>query len=165
MGLPDPIQLERAARLGLIAAPQAVFLHELGENFRRYLPDELLARAYPLRSMLSHGLTVALSSDAPVVADDSPLLGMQCATTRCDEHGEPIAPDEAITVAEALRAYTLGGAQASGDDDNRGMIKPGYWADFAILSANPLETNPAELSKIQIDMTIIGGHIVHERTP
>ena len=91
-GLPTDEQLARAARLGVIAAPQTIFVHELGRNFRRYLPDALLAHVYPVRGMLDAGLTVALSSDAPVVEDDSPLTGMQAAILRRDADGAPIAP-------------------------------------------------------------------------
>ena len=66
-GLPGADHMARAARLAVIAVPQTVFVHALGRNFRQYLPDALLARAYPVRAMLDAGVTVALSSDAPVV--------------------------------------------------------------------------------------------------
>ncbi len=71
----------------------------------------MLARAYPVRSMLDAGLTVALSSDAPVVEDDSPLLGIQAAMSRRDEDGHAIAADQAISLDEALDAYTRGGGR------------------------------------------------------
>ena len=70
-------------------------------------------------------MTVALSSDAPVVENDSPLAGMQAAMLRRDAEGEPIAAAEAITIDEALDAYTRGGAVASGDDGERGAPAPG----------------------------------------
>ncbi len=138
LGLPDQAQLAEAARLGVISVPQSIFLLEFGRNFRTALPDHLLARAYPIRAMLDAGLTVALSSDAPVVENDNPLQGMRPAVDRLDDGGSPIAPDQAITVPEALFGYTMGGAIASGDEDNRGSLEPGKWADFAVLSGNPL---------------------------
>src|SRR5207237_1390910 len=82
--------------IGEIAAPQAIFIHELGRNFRQYLPDALLPRAYPIRAMIDAGIPVALSSDAPVVEDDNPLAGMMAAVTRIDGDGELIAPSQAI---------------------------------------------------------------------
>jgi hypothetical protein len=124
-GLPDANQLARASRLRVIAAPQTIFIHSLGRNFRRYLPDAFLARTYPIRAMLDAGVRVALSSDAPVVDDDNPLVGMTAAVTRRDDEGEAIAPEQAITAAEALHAYTMGGAVASGDEANRGSIEAG----------------------------------------
>jgi predicted amidohydrolase YtcJ len=161
-GLPNASQLARAARLGVIAAPQPVFLRSLGRNFRQYLPDSLLSRAYPIRAMLDAGVCVALSSDAPVVEDDDPLVGMAAAVTRCDDEGDPIALDQAITIQEALFGYTMGGAIASGDADNRGSIEPGKWADLAVLSQNPLDVEPAKLAELKVEMTLLAGRIVFE---
>ena len=96
-GLPDANQLARASRLRVMAAPQTIFIHSLGRNFRRYLPDAFLPRTYPIRAMLDAGVRVALSSDAPVVDDDNPLAGMTAAVTRRDDEGETIAPEQAIT--------------------------------------------------------------------
>lgn len=163
-GLPDAAQLARAARLGVIAVPQSIFLYELGRNFRDYLPDALLPRCYPLRSMLDAGVTVALSSDAPVVEDDNPLAGMTAAITRRDRAGAPLLPEQAITAEEALDAYTRGSAVAAGLADRLGTIAPGFWADLAVLSGDLLTTAPEALSSLTVDMTFLGGALVHERT-
>jgi predicted amidohydrolase YtcJ len=162
-GLPSAAHLARAARLNVIAAPQTVFIHSLGRNFRRYLPDDFLPRTYPIRAMLDAGVRVALSSDAPVVDDDNPLLGMMAAVTRRDDEGFTIAAEQAITIGEALNSYTTGGAVASGDDTNRGCIAPGQWADLAVLSADPLAAEPEALTRIQVDMTLLAGAVVYER--
>jgi len=141
-----------------------VFVHALGRNFRQYLPDALLARAYPVRAMLDAGVTVALSSDAPVVEDDSPLRGMQAALLRRDADGEAIAPAEAITIDEALDAYTRGGAVASGDDGDRGCLQPGMLADLAVVSGD-LRTTPAEaLASLRVTQTWVGGQEVYRLT-
>ncbi len=163
LGLPSSAQLARAARLGVIAAPQAIFIHELGRNFREYLPDALVPRCYPLRAMLDAGVTVALSSDAPVVENDNPLAGMRAAITRRDREGHLIAPEQAITAAEALNAYTRGGAVAVGLEDRIGTIAPGMWADLAVLSGHPLTTPPDELPTLSVEMTMLGGRIVYQR--
>ena len=161
-GLPDRVQIERARRIGAMAAPQTVFLHALGTNFRRYLNDDYLARTYPIRSMLKGGVTVALGSDAPVVPDDRPLLGVQAAVTRKDREGVAIAPDEAIPVESALYAYTMGGALASGDEANRGSLSPGKWADFAVLDRNPCEVEAEEISTVRVVRTFLSGAVVFE---
>jgi predicted amidohydrolase YtcJ len=163
LGLPDRDQLRRAARLKIVAVPQTVFVHSLGRNFREYLPERLLARAYPVREMMEAGIVVALSSDAPVVAEDGPLLGMQAAVVRRDAEGHAIAVDQAITAAQALHAYTMGGAFATGDEANRGSLSPGKWADLAVLSDDPLGVEPGALGAIRVDMTVVGGKIVFER--
>ncbi len=162
-GLPDAVQLTRAARAGIIAAPQTVFIRTFGRNFRHYLPEAFLPRCYPIRAMIDAGITVALSSDAPVVEDDNPLLGMAAALTRRDVEGQTIAPEQAITIEEALYAYTMGGALASGDEANRGSIETGKWADLAVLTGNPLETDPDVLTDISVDMTFVGGELAFER--
>ncbi len=162
-GLPDTAQLQRAAKLGVIAAPQAIFIHALGANFLQMIPDSLFSRTYPIRGMLDAGLTVALSSDAPVVEDDNPLLGMYAAITRRTNDGRSICPEQAITAQEALYGYTMGGAIASGDADSRGSITPGKWADVAVLSADPLAAEPVALPEIRVEMTFLAGRKVYER--
>jgi hypothetical protein len=135
LGLPDQGHLRRAATLRIVAVPQTVFIHSLGRNFREYLPEALLARAYPVREMMEAGIPVALSSDAPVVEEDSPLLGMQAA----------------------------GGAFASGDEANRGTLSPGKSADLAVLSDDPVAVDAEGLGRIRVDMTVVGGKIVFQR--
>jgi predicted amidohydrolase YtcJ len=161
-GLPNPEHYARAAKLNLIIAPQTVFLPALGTSFRRYLPDDYLDHCYPVRSMLDAGLTVALSSDAPVVPDDNPILGMKAAIDRLDSTGEPIALDQAITAEQALYAYTIGGAISTGDADNRGSLEVGKWADLAVLSADPLATPVEDLLSVHVDQTYVGGRLVYE---
>jgi predicted amidohydrolase YtcJ len=163
LGLPSADHLARCKAINVIAVPQTVFLPALGTNFRRYLPDHFLPHCYPVRAMLDVGLTVALSSDAPVVPDDNPLLGMKGALDRKDANGEPLAPEQAITAEEALYAYTMGGAIASGDADNRGSITPGKYADLAILSGDPLTTPADGLLDIHVDETYVGGISVYAR--
>ncbi len=162
LGLPDDSHLRRCAAMQVFAVPQTVFLPALGAAFRRYLPDEFMPRCYPVRAMLDAGLTVALSSDAPVVPDDNPLLGMKAAIDRRDHRGNPIAPEQAISAQEALYAYTMGGALASGDADNRGSLTPGKWADVVILSGDPLAVEPVALLDIRVEQTYVGGKLVYE---
>jgi predicted amidohydrolase YtcJ len=163
LGLPSAEHLARCAALGIIAVPQTVFLHALGTTYRRYLPDSYFPRCYPVRAMLDAGLTVALSTDAPVVPDDNPLLGIKAAIDRKDANGDPIASEQAISAYEALYAYTMGGAIASGDQDNRGSLAPGKWADMVVLSGDPLTTPPDELLHLNVHQTYVGGQLVYER--
>jgi predicted amidohydrolase YtcJ len=162
-GLPDASQLARAATLHVVAAPQPIFIHSLGRNFRNYLPASFLPRTYPIRAMLDAGLRVALSSDAPVVENDDPLAGMMAAITRRDSEGHAIAKEQAIDAREALYGYTMGGAVASGDEPNRGSIEPGKWADLTVLSGDPLSVPTEALADIEVDLTFVGGHVAFER--
>ncbi len=162
LGLPSAEHLRRCAAIWVFAVPQTVFLPALGASFRRYLPDAFIPRCYPVRAMLDAGLTVALSSDAPVVPDDNPLLGMKGALDRQDHRGDPIAPEQAINAQEALYTYTMGGALASGDEHNRGSLSLGKWADMAVLSGDPLATAPDALLDLHVEQTYVGGRLVYE---
>jgi len=160
LGLPSADHLRRCAALGIIAVPQTVFLYALGLTYRHYLPDAFYPRCFPVRAMLDAGLTVALSSDAPVVPDDNPLIGLRAAVDRADANGDPIAPEQAITRAEALAAYTIGGAIASGDAANRGTLTPGKWADLVVLDGDPLTT--FDLAALRVRQTYVGGELRYE---
>ena len=163
LALPTPAHLQRCAKLGVMAATQTVFISAMGATFRRYMPESYYARAYGVRAMLDAGLTVALSTDAPVVPDDNPLLGLKAAIDRLDHAGNPLGAEQAITPAEALYAYTMGGALLSGDQANRGSITPGKWADLVVLSGDPLATPAARLLELQVEQTYVGGELVYTR--
>lgn len=160
LGLPDLRQLERMRRMGIFCVTQPVFLYELGKNFRDYLPESYLKRVYPYRTVRQAGVELAFSSDAPVVKDFRPLMSVRNAVERKDQSGVCIAPEESISIQEALLACTMGAAAANGDAEERGSLTPGKRADFIILADNPLETPPAMLSEIKIVQTWTGGQCV-----
>jgi predicted amidohydrolase YtcJ len=162
LALPTDNQLRRLAALGAMVATQTVFLPAMGATFRRYMPERFYGWAYGVRRMLEAGLTVALSTDAPVVPDDNPLIGLKSAIDRQDHAGQPLGPEQAITAEEALYAYTQAGAILSGDQDNRGSIAPGKWADLAVLSGDPLATPPERLLDVRVEQTWLAGNLVYE---
>ena len=163
LALPSPAQLARCYALGVMAATQTVFLPAMGATFRRYMPEQFYARAYGVRAMIDAGLTVALSTDAPVVPDDNPLIGLKSAIDRRDHAGVPLGPAQAVSPAEALWAYTMAGAILSGDEDNRGSLSPGKWADLVVLSGDPLTTRPERMLELHVEQTYLGGQLVYER--
>jgi predicted amidohydrolase YtcJ len=163
LALPTPDHLRRLAAIGAMAATQTVFLPAMGATFRRYMPDVYVPGAYGVRAMLDAGIDVALSTDAPVVPDDNPLIGLKSAVDRLDHAGVPFAPKQAITPYEALYAYTMGGAILSGDEDNRGSITPGKWADLVVLSGDQLTTPAGSLLDLRVEQTYVGGKLMYER--
>ncbi|RIH87564.1 amidohydrolase [Calidithermus roseus] len=146
-GLAGEEHLELARRLGVIAVPQPVFLHELRGNFLKYLPEAMLCRCYNLRAMFAAGLTVAFSSDGPVVSQISPLIGLQAAVA------EPMCEGHGVSLETALWAYTVGGALAQGDEGNRGRLEPGHWADFVLLDRDPRTAPPEALGSLEVRST------------
>lgn len=163
LALPTPDHLRRLAALGAMAATQTVFLPVFGPAYRRYMPDVYVPHAYGVRSMIDAGIVVALSTDAPVVPDDNPLIGLKAAIDRLDHQRQPFGSEEAITPYEALYAYTMGGALLSGDEANRGSITPGKWADLVILSGDPLTTPTEHLLDLHVMATYVGGKLMYAR--
>ncbi|WP_027891615.1 amidohydrolase [Calidithermus chliarophilus] len=146
-GLAGEEHLELARRLGVIAVPQPVFIHELRGNFLKYLPEAMVCRCYNLRAMFAAGLTVAFSSDGPVVSRVSPLIGLQAAVA------EPMCEGNGVSLETALWAYTVGGALAQGDEGNRGRLEPGHWADFVLLDRDPRTAPPEALGSLEVRST------------
>jgi predicted amidohydrolase YtcJ len=164
LGLPELSHLIRMKNLGIHAVPQPIFLYELGPNFRQYLPDFYLENVYPIRSMMDAGLNVAFSSDAPVVRDFNPLMGIQNALERKDNTGQFVAQYQNIGIEEALKAYTLGAAFANSREQEVGSLELGKKADFIVLDKNPLETPVSEISKIQVLETWVDGQCAYQKT-
>jgi len=121
--------------------------------------------AYAFRTLLEQGTPMAFGSDAPV-APLNPLPGIHAAVTRQNEQGQPEGgwyPEERLTVAQAVQAYTMGPARLSGKAHRQGSITPSKWADLIMLSRNIFEIAPAEIANTQVEMTIFDGQIVFEK--
>ena len=114
------------------------------------------------RTAIDMGIPVAGNSDSPVSAAD-PLLRIQSMVTRKSAEGKVYGPRQRVTVEQALRAWTLGIAFASFDEQIKGSISVGKLADFVVLNRDLLSVPPDELKDIQVDVTVIGGHVVYER--
>jgi predicted amidohydrolase YtcJ len=125
-GLSTPVQLQKAHQMGIISVTQPIFIRELRANYQRYVPPSWFDRCFNLRAMFSAGLTVAFSSDGPVVQQVEPIKGLQAALH------EPLCEGNQVSLEQALWAYTLGGAVAAGETD-RGTLEAGQWTDFVIL--------------------------------
>ncbi|WP_207632936.1 amidohydrolase [Foetidibacter luteolus] len=161
LGLPLEKHLQDMQAYHIATSMQTIFLHELGRNFIKYLDEDYLNHCYPVKSVLQHGILAALSSDAPVVKDFNPLMGVQSAVTRTTSDGDVIARQEAITVEQALRCYTSNAAAISATDEY-GSIEPGKLADFILLDRNPLTVSPQELSTVTVQQTFVDGKLVWE---
>lgn len=161
LALPTDDHLKRCANLNVNIATQTVFLSAMGATFRRYMPEHFYSRAYGVRKMLDAGLTVALSTDAPVVPYANPFLGLKAAIDRHDHAGNPLGEKQAISNEEAVWGYTLAGAILSGDQNRIGSLTPGKWADLIILSDDPLTTPPEKMLELQVEETYVAGKLAY----
>jgi len=154
-----PRLLERLRRLGAVVVTQPPFIYYSGERYLATLPVSDLKWLYRIGSFHRSGLTVAGSSDCPVVPAD-PLVGIYAAVTRRDESGQQLLPREAISAGAALEMYTKNAAHASFEEKTKGSLAPGKLADIIVLSDDPTKTPPERIKDIKVEMTIIGGEVV-----
>lgn len=115
---------------------------------------------FPWKSMLKNGLILSFSSDAPVEVPN-PLLGILYSTNRIAKDGFCYQPNEKVTRLEAIEAYTKY-ASVQNVEQNRGVIKVGYLADFTVFKEDLELMTDEDLLKDQVLMTIIHEHIVYE---
>lgn len=155
VGLPADKHLTFMKNAHVFAVMQPIFIYELGKNFRLYLDEARRNRLYPFRSVHDAGVVLALSTDAPVVRSVSPLDNLRAAVTRTDADGYVLGAQETLTAEQALYAYTMGSATANGTDGHNGSITENKWADFVILSGNPLTPG----TDVHILATVVGGRI------
>ncbi len=156
-------QLYRMRDLGVIGMVQPIFLDYDIHIVQSRVGEKRALTAYAFKTMEQLGIPTCYGTDCPV-EDFNVFKGIQCAVTRKDLKGYPeqaYLPSEAVTVAEALHAYTLGGAYASREESLKGSLTAGAMADLVILNANPYLVAPEDLSKIQVLHTFKNGELVY----
>jgi predicted amidohydrolase YtcJ len=156
------------ARFGpesVVASMQPYHAADDGRWADKRLGPERSKDSYVFRSLLDAGARLVFGSDWPV-APLSPMLGVAAAVTRRTLDGknpDGWHPKEKISVAEALAAYTSSAAWAEFAEADKGMLAPGKLADFVVLDADPFTIAPAQIESVAVDLTVVGGRIVHER--
>jgi hypothetical protein len=153
---------QRLAKLKAVIVSQPSFLYYSGERYLSLVKPEIQPYLYPFKSWLESGLTVAGSSDSPVVPAN-PLMGIYSAVTRRAESGRIVLPGECVTAEQTLKMFTLNAAYATFEETIKGSITPGKLADMVLLSVNPLTCATEEIKDIQVEMTFIDGKVVWEK--
>jgi predicted amidohydrolase YtcJ len=157
-----PPDVRRLAKLGVTACGQPIHIvddipmieQSVGERGRF---------AYPFRDLQDAGVLLAFGSDCPV-ADPNPFWGIHAAVTRQRRDGTPQGgwyAEQRLTVQEAVWAYTMGPALASGLQNRLGSITPGKQADLIALDRNIYEIEPALIAETRVLLCMVDGQIVH----
>ncbi|WP_018685508.1 amidohydrolase [Actinokineospora enzanensis] len=154
-------QVRRIVASGHIPVPQGRFLSEIGDGIRSALGPERAEQAYRMRSFVDAGVELPGSTDAPVVPGE-PLLSLHDMVNRRTASGVPIGPAEALTPAQALRAYTFGSAYAVHEEHRKGTLVPGRLADLVVLDDDPLAVSPDSIKEIGVLATMVGGRFRYE---
>jgi predicted amidohydrolase YtcJ len=161
----DTADIPRFKELNVIASMQPIHctsdapfvVKRLGEKRARL-------SAYPWSSLLDAGAMIACGTDAPVERVD-PIPNIYSAVTRRRlDTGQEFFPEQAMTRSEALYAYTMANAYAAFEDDIKGSLEPGKWADIVLLSQNLLTCPDDSIPKTKVLMTIVGGKIKYRST-
>jgi hypothetical protein len=150
--------LDRAKKDGVILVFHS-YMWEYGDILASYGPERLsMMHAY--RTAIEMGIPVAGHSDSPISAA-YPLLRIQDMVTRKSSDGVARGENQRVSVDEAIKVWTLGGAYATFEENLKGSITPGKLADFVILQKDPHEVPPDTIKDIVLEATYLGGQKVY----
>ncbi|WP_265570066.1 amidohydrolase [Sphingomicrobium nitratireducens] len=155
----DPDDLPRLAASGVIASMQPVHQASDWKMAEKRLGMDRLGGAYAWRSLKESGALLAFGSDFPV-EHPNPFAGLEVSVTRTDANGEPEGgwrTAEAITLGEALAAFTHGAAFAGRAEDRMGGLEPGRYADFIVVDRDIAEVDPSDISETKVLVTYVSG--------
>jgi predicted amidohydrolase YtcJ len=160
----DVADLPRFASMGVIASMQPTHATSDMPWAQTRVGKDRLVGGYAWRTLLASGAVLAFGSDFPVESVD-PLWGIYAAVTRTDHDGHPEGgwmPDQRLTVAVAVRAFTSGAAYAAFDEKDAGTIEVGERADLSVFDRDVFAIPPAEILQTRCAMTIVRGRVVFE---
>ncbi|UCD77110.1 MAG: amidohydrolase family protein, partial [Desulfobacterales bacterium] len=124
------------------------------------LGPERAPKISSINSAMERNIPFAIHNDPPVTPPDA-LHSMWVAVNRLTSSGKVLGPKERITPEQALLAYTRQAAIVLGIEDQVGSLEPGKYADFVVLSENPLKVDPMKIKDIKVEATVMNGQITH----
>ena len=152
--------IRRMAALHAIPVPFSCYVYFHGDVMHFY-GEERTRNMFPMRSFLDAGLRPTDSSDYTASPSD-PMMWLQSQLTRTDPQGHVWGTNQHITLPEAIRCGTLNGAYASFEDNLKGTLTPGKYADLVVLEQDVFRTDPSQLIKVKVERTMVGGNWVYE---
>ncbi len=155
-------QFDRIKEMGNIGMTFfSAHVHFWGDMHRDLLlGPERAPKIASVKSAIEKNIPFAIHNDPPVTPVNA-LHSMWVAVNRQTSSGKVLGPKERITPEQALLAYTRQAAIVLGIEDEVGSLEPGKYADFVVLSENPLKVDPMKIKDIQIDTTVMNGHITY----
>ena len=161
----EPLEesIDKAAEHGMAFVTQTIFLYAEIESYLKNLGAARTKKTYPVRHMLEKGVKLALSTDAPATSwavPSDPFPNLKSAVTRIAYDGTDSGSEQTIDIETAICLYTRESAQAAGFR-NLGQLKPGYKADFVVLSEDILEIDSSRIDQVFVEETYIKGERVY----
>ncbi len=160
VALPD---IARFKKLDLIASMQPTHATSDMNMAEDRIGKARMKGAYAWRAFLDQGTRIAGGSDFPVESDN-PFFGLHAAVTRTDHDNRPSGgwhPEQAMTLLEAFRAFTVDAAYAEHAEERVGTLEPGKWADFILVDRDLFTIPAADIWKIKVRQTWVGGQRVY----
>jgi predicted amidohydrolase YtcJ len=154
--------LQRTRDLGVVISTQPQAIRLFADGLERIWGPERTQRIIPTRSWLDLGVPLALSSDAPSMPWWDPQTTLLGSVLRLSATNKPVSPEQALTIDEAMYAHTMGGAYANFEEGKKGSLEPGKFADLIVWHDDPFTVAPADLFGLTIDLTVVGGKVVHQ---
>lgn len=150
-------QLDRVARMGLTISFFTPHVYYWGDRHRDiFLGPERAARINPMRSALQRDIVISSHCDAPIVPVD-PLLSIWASVNRLTSSGQVLGAEQCISVLDALRAHTINPAWQNFEEQRKGSLEVGKYADITVLETNPLRCDPKTIKDIRVLATYVGG--------
>lgn len=167
-GMPRlPIRLEHAANLELSDSilERMMQVNVIPVPTASFIATDDGSGLYAFRTLLDAGMRPPGNSDTlgSIALAPSPWFGIQLMLRRRNSAGIPVAPEERVSMPEAVRTYTAFAAEAAGLEDVIGSLQPGRAADFAVYARDPREVPVEDLHEVEADLTVVGGRIVWSR--
>jgi predicted amidohydrolase YtcJ len=162
--LTKPESTQRAADLGVQISTQPQFIgFSKTQSLIDHLGQQRAARIMVTREWLDAGINLALGSDTPTSPWQKPQVTLLGAVRRADIDGNPYHPEQEMTIQEALFAHTMGSARAAFEENTKGSLTAGKYADLVVWSGDfyAIE-DPMDIVKIDAELTMVGGKILHE---
>jgi len=160
-----PADIPRFGRIGVVASMQPYHAIDDGRWVEQRIGPERIKSTYAFRTLLDTHARLAFGSDWTVAPLD-PILGIYAAVTRRTldaKNPNGWVPEQKISVAEALQAYTAGNAYATFDEGKRGTLAPGRYADIVVVDRNLFTMPPDSLDQARVRVTIVGGKVIYTR--
>ena len=158
-----PDDIPRFGELGVIASVQAVHGTSDGPWIPSRLGDERAKdTSQPWRTLFETGAIITNGTDVPVERID-PIASYYSSVTRRMNNGDAFYPEHIMTRQEALETYTINGAYSAFEEDIKGSLTPGKYADFIVLSKNLLTVDYEEIPSAEVEMTFVGGELKYKK--